>query len=99
MFTRIVKMEFKQEEIAAFLANFESVKYSIRNFPGCHHLELLRDKQDPTIFFTSSKWEEEYHLENYRNSELFNGVWATTKPKFRSKAAVWSVDSIAQIDL
>ncbi|GEQ87175.1 antibiotic biosynthesis monooxygenase [Patiriisocius marinistellae] len=94
MFTRIVKMEFQEEKIPQFLENFETVKHKIRNFKGCLFLELYRDKRDPTIFFTYSKWEEENALENYRNSELFKGVWATTKPMFRSKAAAWSVDTL-----
>ena len=98
MFIRIVKMEFKEEEIASFLANFETVKSKIRSFPGCVHLKLLRDKNDATIFFTYSKWEAEADLEAYRNSDLFKGVWATTKPKFRSKAAAWSVDVADEID-
>lgn len=93
MFTRIVKMEFQEDKVAAFLANFELVKHRIRNFEGCLHLELFRDKRDPTIFFTYSKWNEESDLETYRHSELFKGVWATTKPMFRSKAAAWSVDA------
>lgn len=92
MFIRIVKMEFKEEEVAGFLANFETVKSKIRHFPGCQHLKLLRDKNEATLFFTYSKWEHENDLENYRQSELFKGVWATTKPKFRSKAQAWSVD-------
>lgn len=94
MFTRIVKMEFKAEEIPGFLANFETVKQKIRNFPGCLHLALLRDKQDPAIYFTYSKWEDINDLEAYRKSDLFKGVWATTKPKFRSKAQAWSVDVV-----
>ncbi|MGK0377077.1 MAG: quinol monooxygenase YgiN [Patiriisocius sp.] len=85
-------MEFKGEMVSLFLANFEKIKGKIRNFEGCEYLKLLRDKNDPTIFFTYSKWQHEDHLENYRNSELFKGVWATTKPMFRSKAAAWSVD-------
>ena len=97
MFTRIVKMEFQEEHIDLFLSNFESVKEKIRHFPGCYHLELLRDKQKTNVFFTYSKWEEESDLENYRQSELFKGVWATTKPLFRFKAQAWSVDSIAHI--
>ncbi|PKA84336.1 quinol monooxygenase YgiN [Ulvibacter sp. MAR_2010_11] len=94
MFTRIVKMEFKEEEIPAFLANFEIVKEKIRNFPGCRFLELYCDKADATIYFTYSKWDAEADLENYRNSELFKEVWATTKPMFRSKAQAWSVDTL-----
>ncbi len=97
MFTRIVKMEFREEEVSSFLANFETVKAKIRDFPGCEHLQLLRDKRDPTIFFTYSKWQTEADLEAYRNSTLFKGVWATTKPKFRSKAEAWSVDELESV--
>ena len=88
-------MEFKEEEIPAFLTNFESVRQNIRNFPGCQHLKLLQDKNDTTIYFTYSKWDTESDLETYRNSALFKEIWATTKPKFRSKAAAWSVDVVS----
>lgn len=94
MFTRIVKMEFQQENIPAFLANFEEVKGKIRSFPGCCFLELYNDKNDETIFFTYSRWNEETDLENYRTSELFREVWSVTKPMFRKKAEAWSVDTL-----
>ena len=94
MFTRIVKMEFQEAHVEAFLDNFESVKNKIRNFPGCTYLELWRDKRDISIFFTHSRWDSPADLENYRNSSLFKEVWATTKPLFRSKAQAWSVESI-----
>jgi heme-degrading monooxygenase HmoA len=94
MFTRIVKMEFEMETIPTFLTNFEKVKSNIRNFPGCQFLELYRDKSDPSIFFTYSRWESEEDLENYRKSELFRTVWATTKKLFRSKPQAWSVDTL-----
>lgn len=95
MFTRIVKMEFNSNDVPAFLANFENVKGSIRNFPGCRHLKLFRDKNDPDIFFTYSRWDSEDDLEAYRKSELFKSVWATTKKLFRSKAQAWSVDEVS----
>ena len=94
MFTRIVKMEFKTEEIKTFLSNFDQVKEKIRAFPGCCFLELYRDKNNINIFFTYSKWEDESYLEKYRKSELFKNVWATTKPKFRFKAQAWSLDTL-----
>ena len=95
MFTRIVKMEFQETKVSTFLDNFESVKSKIRNFPGCAFLELYRDKNNRTIFFTYSRWNEEQDLENYRNSDLFKGVWATTKPMFKSKAQAWSGDTLS----
>ena len=98
MFTRIVKMEFEQQEITDFLTSFELVKEKIRNFPGCEFLELYRDMNDPTIFFTYSKWKEEKDLENYRSSPLFKQVWSQTKPRFRNKAQAWSVDTIHKLN-
>ncbi len=97
MFTRIVKMEFKPENIPTFLADFQLVKSKIRNYPGCLHLELWRDKRNPNIFFTHSKWQQEADLESYRHSELFKGVWAKTKPLFKEKAAAWSVDVVEEV--
>lgn len=97
MFTRIVKMEFKEENVSAFLANFEVVKEKIRNFPGCMYLELYQDKSDKAIFFTYSRWRDETDLENYRNSELFKGVWSQTKPLFSARAAAWSVDTLVSL--
>ena len=91
-------MEFEASNIPAFLSNFEVVKTKIRSFPGCTFLKLYRDKNDETIFFTYSKWNDEKDLENYRKSDLFKGVWATTKPMFRSKAQAWSVETIAEIE-
>lgn len=97
MFVRIVKMGFHEDKVTAFLDNFEEVKENIRNFPGNRFLELYRDKNDPTIFFTYSYWETEADLENYRKSELFIEVWAFTKQLFRQKAEAWSVDKLVSL--
>ena len=59
MFTRIVKMSFHEENIPAFLENFEIIKDKIRNAPGNRLLELYQDKTNKCIFFTYSKWETE----------------------------------------
>jgi|SRR5690554_5585430 len=98
MFTRIVKLEFKEENISIFLADFEKVKDRIRAFPGCMSLKLLQDKTDNTIFFTYSKWKSEEDLEAYKNSELFGEVWPKTKKLFRGKPMAWSVDCIQSLD-
>lgn len=97
MFVRIVKMSFHSEKIEKFLANFDEKKEYIRKSPGCRLLELYRDKTNPDIFFTYSYWETEEDLENYRNSELFKGVWAKTKILFNDKPVAWSVDKLASL--
>jgi len=97
MFIRIVKMSFAEENIPAFLENFEIIKDKIRNAPGNRLLELYQDKTNKSIFFTYSYWETEEDLENYRQSELFNTVWAFTKKLFNDKPEAWSVDKIASL--
>ncbi|RZS90579.1 putative quinol monooxygenase [Aquimarina brevivitae] len=98
MITRIVKMGFEPAKVDAFLAEFNAKKAMIRNFEGCHHLELLRDVQHPNQFFTYSYWESEAHLNNYRNSALFKEVWANTKIKFNQKPEAWSVQSLYNVE-
>lgn len=97
MFVRIVKMVFAEDNVVAFLQNFNNVKEDIRNVPGCRLLELYRDKDNPQVFFTYSYWEHEEDLENYRNSALFKGVWAITKPLFAQRAEAWSVDKLVAL--
>lgn len=97
MFVRIVKMSFQSEKIEEFLANFNTKKEFIRNSPGCQLLELYRDKNNSDIFFTYSYWDTEQDLENYRNSDLFKGVWAQTKVLFNDKPLAWSVDKTVSL--
>jgi heme-degrading monooxygenase HmoA len=97
MFIRIVKMSFHQENIPAFLENFNLIKEKIRNAPGNSFLELYQDKNNPEIFFTYSFWDTEEDLENYRHSELFNEVWCFTKQLFNDKPEAWSVDKLVTL--
>jgi len=98
MFIRIVKMSFHPEHIPAFLANFELMKTKIRNANGNRLLELYQDKNDASIFFTYSYWENEADLENYRQSELFYDVWTFTKKLFNAKPEAWSVDRLVRLE-
>lgn len=91
MIVRIVKMTFREDAVADFLSNFEKHKTQIRAFEGCEKLELLRDINNPNIFFTHSYWQQDSDLETYRHSELFKGVWAFTKTLFADKPQAWSL--------
>lgn len=90
-------MRFHEDKIEAFLNNFEEVKHHIRNFEGNRFLELYQDKNDNRIFFTYSYWENEEALENYRKSDLFEGVWSYTKTLFSDKPEAWSVDRLVTL--
>lgn len=91
-------MSFEESKIESFLENFNNNKEKIRNFNGCNLLELYRDKNNTTTFFTYSYWESEKHLEQYRNSELFKKVWSKTKTMFNAKPEAWSVDKVESLN-
>ncbi len=94
MLVRIVKMGFQHDKIDTFLSIFEEAKEKIRNFEGCELLELYRDKNNDSIFFTYSYWDSEASLEGYRHSELFKKTWERTKKLFNQKPEAWSVDKL-----
>lgn len=98
MIKRIVKLTFHAENTEAFITIFENSKSLIRSFPGCQHVELLRDKKQPSIFFTFSLWDSESALENYRQSELFQNTWKKTKALFSDKPAAWTVELLGEGD-
>jgi quinol monooxygenase YgiN len=91
MIVRIVQMSFQKDKVQEFLALFEERKTLIRNFEGCHHLELWQSAEQDNIFFTYSLWDSEQHLDRYRFSELFKDTWARTKALFEAKPQAWSV--------
>ncbi|WP_277632985.1 putative quinol monooxygenase [Avrilella dinanensis] len=98
MFVRIVKMSFHEDKIDDFLANFHEVKDKIRNFEGNNFLELYQDKNNKSVFFTYSIWQNEEDLENYRHSDLFKEVWSYTKQLFNAKPEAWSVDKLVTLE-
>ena len=98
MLVRIVKLGIDTKHIDAFLANFEASKEKIRGFNGCNFLELYQEKDNKNVFFTYSYWDSEKALNNYRHSDLFQGIWAKTKPMFNTKPEAWSVDKLHSLE-
>ncbi|MBK8498471.1 MAG: antibiotic biosynthesis monooxygenase [Flavobacteriales bacterium] len=90
MIVRIVKMTFALEHVARFEELFFGWKERIRAFPGCRHLELLHDADDPRVFFTYSHWDSPADLEAYRTSDVFSEVWPTVKPLFAAPTEAWT---------
>lgn len=91
MLVRLVKMHFNASFITEFKTVFKAVQPKIASFKGCASVQLLQDPTHPEVFFTISHWQDEEHLNNYRNSELFKSTWAIVKPNFKIKAEAWSL--------
>ena len=98
MLIRIVKMTFKPEETSNFLELFKQIKEKIRNVEGCDYLELMEDYDDPNSFSTYSKWLDEQALNAYRQSQLFDGVWAKTKAMFAKKPIAFSLKTHTKVE-
>jgi heme-degrading monooxygenase HmoA len=99
MIIRIVKMTFKNHEIESFKKIFIENQALIASFPGCLNVKLLQDKNAPNTMITLSHWESSAHLENYRNSTLFETTWARTKVLFDAKPEAWSVEEVRNDEL
>lgn len=89
MITRIVKMSFIPEKVAAFKQLFDQYKMQIASAEGCISLRMLQER-DTTVFFTYSEWTNEAYLEQYRKSKLFETVWSQTKTFFNAKPEAWT---------
>jgi len=90
MLIRVVRMTFQADQTTAFLEIFRASESKIRSFVGCRYLELWQDAGAPHIYCTYSHWDSEAALNNYRQSELFAGVWAATKKLFLAPPLAFS---------
>jgi len=98
MIIRIVKMHFTEAGVEEFLDIFNRNKEAIRNFPGCIHLQLLKDHDDPTSFATLSHWNDNDSLDNYRKSEIFGQVWGSVKPLFSERSHAFSLEKFIEVE-
>lgn len=92
MITRLVKLTIDPDKVKDFQEIFVSNKEKIAQFPGCVSVKVLRDVNNPNVFFTYSIWESEDAINNYRKSELFGTIWPNAKKTFCDKPEAWSLD-------
>lgn len=97
MIIRIVKMEFRPEELERFQLLFDRQKHRIRAFPGCLLLELHKDPVQEQVRYTFSHWESAQALENYRKSELFRSIWPQTKQLFAAPPLACSLEKLEEV--
>jgi len=90
MLIRIVRMTFDPARVADFLTIFRASEPLIRQQPGCRHLELWQDADNPSIYCTHSHWETPAALDAYRQSALFGEVWPATKRLFAAPPYAFS---------
>ncbi|MFN9861811.1 MAG: putative quinol monooxygenase [Bacteroidota bacterium] len=98
MLIRIVRMHFTEAGVEEFLEIFNAHKTAIRNFPGCSHLQLLKDAEDPNCYTTLSHWDKAESLEAYRKSELFGKVWGRVKKLFSERTQAISLDKFIDVN-
>lgn len=97
MIIRIVRMHFTEAGVDEFLQIFSKHQEAIRHFPGCSHLQLLKDAEDETIYTTLSHWDKSESLENYRKSELFGQVWGRVKTLFAERTHAFTLEKFIEV--
>ncbi len=97
MLIRIVRMHFTEAGVEEFLNIFDQHKHLIRDFPGCTHLQLLKDADDPLCYTTLSYWNAPENLESYRKSELFSNVWGRVKTLFAERSQAYSLEGFIEL--
>lgn len=90
-------MTFKEENINDFLKLFETSRSKIAGMKGCSHLELMKDPNNTSIFFTYSIWDTEEDLNSYRKSETFENIWGQCKKYFADKPEAFSMESLLKV--
>ncbi|MCB9169171.1 MAG: antibiotic biosynthesis monooxygenase [Flavobacteriales bacterium] len=98
MIIRLVRMTFRAEAVDRFLTLFEDWRHRIIAMPGCTHLELLQDIDDPRVFTTYSQWRTLEDLDRYRGSEVFASVWPVVKSLFEAPAEAWSNETLHRME-
>jgi quinol monooxygenase YgiN len=94
MVVRIVRMHFRADAVERFLKLFNENKDAIRSFRGCTYMELMKDIRALNTFATISHWDSPEDLDLYRQSALFESVWAQTKPLFSGKAEAFTLEKV-----
>lgn len=89
---RIVKMDFRSDEVQSFDELFEEIQGKIEAMPGCKKVVLLKSDKHPSGRTTLSWWDNEGDLKAYRTSRFFGEIWPQTKAKFQNKAVAWSLE-------
>ena len=90
-------MHFTEAGVEEFLDIFNQHKDAIRNFPGCTHLQLLKDADDSLCYTTLSHWRAPEDLESYRKSELFGSVWGRVKTLFAERSQAFSLERFIEL--
>lgn len=89
--TRVVKLSLQPEFVEAFKEIFLHHRQHIAAFDGCLELNAYQDNQQPSLFFTISRWTSQANLDEYRFSPFFKQLWTTVKPMFAAPAEAHSM--------
>jgi quinol monooxygenase YgiN len=93
---RLVRLTFKAENVETFLQFFSETAPHIRAFEGCIELQGFRDREQPNVVYTLSRWASPEHLENYRQSTFFKNTWEQVSRWFEDKPQAFTLVPFAE---
>lgn len=94
---RLVKLTFRPDATAAFRAILTEARPVILAQPGCFHMEAWEDLNDPTVYYTYSRWVSQVALDEYRSSKAFGRFWPRTKTLFAAPPQTVSAQRLLEL--
>lgn len=96
---RLVRLTFKAENVETFLQFFSETAPHIRAFQGCLELQGFRDREQPNVVYTLSRWASAEDLENYRQSTFFKNTWEQVSRWFEDKPQAFTLVPFQETNL
>lgn len=98
MIIRVVKLQFKKEDLEEALSKLSGIAPTVRSMEGCQFLEIGVRSRDKGLVVTYSYWDDVDYLNAYRTSEEFKEFWSSIKPLFAEKAEAWSLERVVRME-
>lgn len=86
-------MKIKEHCLSDFINFISATNEKILETEGCKQLELLRDKEDPTVFFIYQFWDSEKSLSKYHRSEFYGRYKEQINSFFEENEQAWIVEN------
>jgi len=94
MILRVVKMELIETKIGLFERFMSNLKDEKLRQEGCLHHDIFCDKDNNSIYFSYTIWNNEKSLKKYKKSELFKVVSQTIRSFCVKEPLAWTVENV-----
>lgn len=93
MINRIIKLKIKEKSLDDFINFISTTNEKVLESEGCKQIELLRDKDDKTVFFMYQFWESEKDLTKFHRSDFYSRLKEQLSNFYEENEQAWIVEN------